>query len=74
MELDGADMSQAQAVLPSMTPEQTGVVGTSFYISPEINEGWPQHDEKVKIRHATSATIVDLLIHCCSWKCCWAAS
>ena len=30
-----------------MTPEQTGVIGTSFYISPEIAEGWPQHDEKV---------------------------
>ena len=51
------------AVLPSMTPEQTGVVGTSFYISPEINEGWPQHDEKVKTKHAPATAFADPVIH-----------
>ena len=46
-------------VLPGMTPEQTGIVGTSFYISPEINEGWPQHDEKVKEKHRSCASAPD---------------
>ena len=62
MKLDAADISHAQAALPSMAPEQTGVVGTSFYISPEINEGWPQHDEKVKTVHPFLAIAADLLV------------
>ena len=29
--------------------EASGVLGTSFYISPEIANGWPQYDNKVDL-------------------------
>ncbi|KAF5838606.1 kinase-like domain-containing protein, partial [Dunaliella salina] len=33
----------------SLLSEQTGVIGTSFYIAPEIQEGWASYDEKVDL-------------------------
>ena len=36
----------ASAALPM---EASGVLGTSFYISPEIANGWPQYDNKVDL-------------------------
>ena len=36
----------ASSALPA---EASGVLGTSFYISPEIANGWPQYDNKVDL-------------------------
>ena len=33
----------------SVPGESSGVLGTSFYISPEIANGWPQYDNKVDL-------------------------
>ena len=33
----------------SLPGESSGVLGTSFYISPEIANGWPQYDNKVDL-------------------------
>ena len=40
------DSSHHRAVPAS---EASGVLGTSFYISPEIANGWPQYDNKVDL-------------------------
>lgn len=32
-----------------MPSEKTGLVGTSWYISPEIANGWASYDEKVDL-------------------------
>lgn len=36
----------ASSALPA---EASGILGTSFYISPEIANGWPQYDNKVDL-------------------------
>ena len=33
----------------AVASEASGVLGTSFYISPEIANGWPQYDNKVDL-------------------------
>lgn len=33
----------------AVASEASGVLGTSFYISPEIADGWPQYDNKVDL-------------------------
>ena len=41
---------QLQQQQGNSTPaESSGVLGTSFYISPEIRNGWPHYDNKVDL-------------------------
>ena len=39
----------AQHSAPASTADHSGALGTSFYISPEIANGWAQYDEKVTL-------------------------
>ena len=40
---------QLQQQGSSVRAESSGVLGTSFYISPEIRNGWPQYNNKVDL-------------------------
>ena len=40
---------QTESASTALPTEASGVLGTSFYISPEIANGWPQYDAKVDL-------------------------
>ncbi len=40
---------KVQHSAPASTADHSGALGTSFYISPEIANGWAQYDEKVTV-------------------------
>ncbi len=37
------------AMHTSLPSERTGIIGTSWYIAPEIVDGWASYDEKARL-------------------------